>query len=92
MMSEEKQEGADLAPAEVTPEVTASTPVKETAEIAPAPAAAAELKKKKIRRMTLPEVDKRLEQATLRMGGDSSLYVRHLRTQKKELENADSGG
>lgn len=44
---------------------------------------------KKIRLMTLKEVEKKLARSRLKMGGGSSVYIKHLLARKMELE---SGG
>jgi hypothetical protein len=43
-------------------------------------------KNKKIRLMTLKEVEKKLSRSRRKMGGDTSVYVKHLLARKAELE------
>ena len=45
------------------------------------------VKKKKISKMTLPEVEEALKKAVQEMGGSSSKYIEHLNNRKKELES-----
>ncbi len=79
-------------------------PAPETAEPAGAPPPAAEAavpaaeeepaeeekKKKKIRHLSLEEVEKKLARARIKMGGEASVYIRHLKDRKREL--AGEGG
>lgn len=45
------------------------------------------VKKKKISKMTLAEVEEALKKAVQDMGGSSSKYIAHLNNRKKELES-----
>ncbi len=45
------------------------------------------VKKKKISKMTLTEVEEALKRAVQDMGGSSSRYIEHLNSRKKELES-----
>lgn len=46
---------------------------------------------RKIRRMTLPQVEKALAHARSTMGGEASHYVKHLLAHKAELEAKKAG-
>ena len=97
-MSEEKkiiEETAEQAP--VTPEEETTPAAEEAAP--PVPEAAGEetpeieieeepedTPNKKIRLMTIEEVEKKLARSRLKMGGSSSVYIRHLLARKAELE------
>jgi hypothetical protein len=91
-------EAQEKAEPESTPEVPEEAePPPEAAPPAEEPAAEEteeepeeEEKKKKIRHLSLEEVEKNLARARIKMGGEASVYVKHLLARKRELEgNSD---
>ena len=92
-------EGADLPgepSAPESPETAEAAVAAPPAEETPAPAAVEEpeeeeKKKKKIRHLSLEEVEKKLARARIKMGGEASVYIRHLQARKKELSGEGDG-
>ena len=91
MADEEKPKAAEATSQNAAPAAAPAAPVVAPAA-APAtvPAAAAAGDKpargKKIRRMKLAQVEKAIAHARSTMGGETSLYIRHLLARKAELE------
>lgn len=73
---------AEQAPEEAGPEAEAGPPAEEEP-------VEEEKKKKKIRHLSLEEVEKKLARARIKMGGEASVYVRHLKERKQELMGND---
>jgi hypothetical protein len=98
---EENPEETPAAPAEkaapkkaeeAAPEKAEESAPEQSEEAAPEEEPEEEGKKKKIRHLSLEEVEKKLRQARIKMGGEASVYIRHLKARKQELEgNGDSG-
>ena len=85
----------EAAPAaeEAAPAAEEAAPAAEEAAPAAEEAAPAEEEEepedtpnKKVRLMTLEEVTKKLARSRLKMGGDTSVYIKHLMARKAELE------
>ncbi|MBU4141089.1 MAG: hypothetical protein KKA80_04275 [Candidatus Omnitrophica bacterium] len=51
-----------------------------------------EAKKKKINRLTLKEVEKKIQEVQEKMGGLTSSFARHLLKRKEQLSGADNAG
>ena len=77
-------EEAALAVEEAAPAVEEAAPAAE--EAAPEEEEPAATPNKKVRLMTLEEVEKKLARSRLKMGGDTSVYIKHLLARKAELE------
>ena len=87
-LKEEKPEPAP-EPAPSAPEQPAGQPAGGEAK-AEAPKeegkeGAAAGKRKKIKRLTLPEIEQKLKDAESKMGGTSSVYIKQLQKRKNEL-------
>ena len=74
-------------------ETTDQAPIAQGEEAAPAAEEAAPEEEepaatpnKKVRLMTLEEVEKKLARSRLKMGGDTSVYIKHLLARKAELQ------
>lgn len=85
------EEVVPKAAEKVKPEETAKEEPKEEPVEEPALELEEELeeegKKKKIRQLSLAEVEKKLNRARVKMGGEASVYIRHLKERKQKLED-----
>ena len=89
MADEEKPKAAEATSQNATPAAAPAAPAAAPAAPDAAPTAAAGDKPtrgKKIRRMKLAQVEKAIAHARSTMGGETSLYIRHLLARKAELE------